>query len=266
MRRFFALTRAGLLTTTSYRIGVVLSLFALLFQAVPTLYVAGALQPFMNAPGRLPGTQYYGWLITGTIGFLFLAAAMDSLPRAIESGLSTGTLEALLGTPTSVPTILAGISAGEIVWTGAKAAVFFTGAVVLGAHVAWARIPEAFVVILLIVASHYPIGVLVGAFLVAFRRAGPLQNLVALLSGLLGGIYYPTTMIPSWVKNVSLVLPITPGLRALRGILLDGKSLATMWVDVGTLVLFCAVGFSVSAAAFSLALRHARRNGSLAQY
>ena len=79
-------------------------------------------------------------------------------------------------------------------------------------------------------------------------------------------MYYPTTVIPGWIESISAFLPLTYGLTALRAVLLEGRSLATVWRDVSILLVFTAVSLVVSAAAFGAALRYARRIGNLAQY
>ena len=54
--------------------------------------------------------------------------------------------------------------------------------------------------------------------------------------------------------------------RALRRLLLEGWTLAQVLPDLEMLLLFDAVLVTIAALAFSAALRHARRAGTLAQY
>ena len=102
--------------------------------------------------------------------------------------------------------------------------------------------------------------------------SGPLKETLrtrlpnAHFSGFLGGVYYPTHVIPSWLHSVSAALPLTYGLRALRRTLLEGWTLAQVLPDLEMLLLFDAVLGMVGVAAFTVALRHARRSGTLAQY
>jgi ABC-2 type transport system permease protein len=89
---------------------------------------------------------------------------------------------------------------------------------------------------------------------------------VLTISALLGGVYYPTHVIPSWLHEASAVLPLTYGLRALRRTLLDGASLASVASDVTTLAVLGLVLFSAGILVFAWALHYARRAGTLAQY
>ena len=109
------------------------------------------------------------------------------------------------------------------------------------------------------------LGITAGMVL-AFRTRGPLPQLVLLASTFLGGVYYPTTVIPGWIKSISAFLPLTYGLEALRAVLLEGKSVATVWRDVSILLAFTVISLVASIVAFKAALRYARRVGNLAQY
>ena len=86
------------------------------------------------------------------------------------------------------------------------------------------------------------------------------------VSALLGGVYYPTKVIPSWIQAVSDFVPLTYGLRALRGTFLQGQSISQVLPDILILSGLAAALLSTSWLAFLWSLRHARRAGTLAQY
>ena len=86
------------------------------------------------------------------------------------------------------------------------------------------------------------------------------------LSAFLGGTYYPVHVIPGGIEKLSELLPMTYGLRAIRGMLLEGLSLRDVGRDVAILSLFTAGLMITGAVAFRAALRYARRAGTLAQY
>jgi ABC-2 type transport system permease protein len=86
------------------------------------------------------------------------------------------------------------------------------------------------------------------------------------LSGLLGGVYYPTKVIPSWIQDVSEAVPLTYGLRALRQTLLEGMPLPAVARDVTILVGFVVVLSALGVWAFARALRYAKQAGNLSQY
>jgi ABC-2 type transport system permease protein len=266
VRKLFALVRADGLTALSYRLDTVVSVGGLLMTIVPLYFVAQALQPVMARPIAGEGRQYFGFLVVGIIALLFLATSVNALPDAVRAGISRGTLEALFATPTPLIVLFAGMAGYQLLWTLARAAVLLLAAWVLGAHMAWDRGLVSFGILVLIVFAHLPFAIATAALIVAFKTPGPLSRGVLTLSGLLGGVYYPTHVIPSWLQSVSAALPLTYGLRALRRTLLDGASVGAVAGDVTILGAFALVLLGTSLAAFAWALRHARRVGSLTLY
>lgn len=266
MRKAIALLRARVLVEASYRVQLLLSLVSLLATVVPLYFIAGALQPVMADSIRAEGGQYFGFLVVGTVTFYFLNTAVNALPDGVGGDLRTGTLEAVLATPARLPEIITGMIGFGLFWAAARALVLLAVAWALGAPIVWSRLPAAALVLALIVLAHLPFGIIASALIIAFRTAGPLANGVIFLSTLLGGVYYPTRVIPSWLHSLSVGLPLTYGLRALRRILLEGAPLRGVLGDVGALTLFATLLFACGAFALSTALRFARRAGTLAQY
>jgi ABC-type multidrug transport system permease subunit len=73
-------------------------------------------------------------------------------------------------------------------------------------------------------------------------------------------------VIPSWIRQLSDVVPLTYGLRALRRTLLEGLPFSAVMPDVVTLLGFVVLLSAVGLLILSEALHYARRSGTLAQY
>lgn len=266
MREAFALLRADWVAALSYRVKMIISLVGLLATVVPVYFVAGALQPVMEESIRTQGGEYFGFVLIGLVVFSLLAVAVNALPRALSRGISTGTLEALLSTRASLPAILAGLISYRFLWTLVRAMVLVLAAAALGAYFAWDRTLVALAVVGLIVLSYIPFGLMGGALVLAFRTSGPLGRAVLTISALLGGVYYPAQVVPSWLQYVSDLIPLTYGLRALRRIILEDMPLSAVAADLGILAAATVALLTVGGFAFAGALAYARRSGTLAQY
>jgi ABC-2 type transport system permease protein len=266
VREAWALIRAAWLSATSYRLSMAISLGGLLVSIVPLYFVANALQPVMAESIKNEGHQYFGFLLVGTLAFSFIPVAIRSLPGAVGGGLGNGTFEALLGTPTSMPALVAGLTGYGILWTAARAFLMVLAGWLLGAAITWTKLPGALLIVVLIVLAYLPFGLIGAALVLTFRTTGPLTQAVLIGSSLLGGVYYPTHVIPSWLEHLSGIVPLTYGLRALRRVLLDGAPLGAVSGDIGMLVLFTVTLAAAGTLAFDVALSHARRTGTLGQY
>lgn len=266
LRAVGALTWASWRASLTYRLKTVLSLGSLLASIVPIYFVANALQSTMSDAIQAEGGQYFGFLVVGMMTFSFMGTAVNRLPSVVSSGIGNGTLEALFSTPPSFPVLLSGMAGYGFVWTAAKSVLFLVAAWLLGANLSLVHAPEAAGILALIVLAHLPFGILGAAAVMAFRTSGPLATGVMAVSGLLGGVYYPTRVVPSWIEPVSQLLPVTYGLRALRKVLLEQQPLPSVAGDVAVLASFAVVLLAVSLLAFRYAFRYARRTGTLAQY
>ena len=266
MHKWLAMVRAAWLVGSSYRMAMLTSLGSLVVTVIPVYFIAGALQPVMAKTIQSQGGEYFGFVLIGMIAFMFLGLAVNSLPGVIRGSVSSGTLEAYLTTPTRLSTVLAGTVSYDFLWSFARALILVTTGAVLGAHIAWGRSLLGIGILGLIVLAYLPFGIFGAALMLWFRTTGPLPKAVIGLSGFLGGVYYPTHIIPSWLHSVSAALPLTYGLRALRRVLLEGASLASVAADLGILITFVVVLCALSVLTFGLALRDAKRTGSLAQY
>jgi ABC-2 type transport system permease protein len=266
MRKVLALVRVSWLSAASYRVSVLLSLVSLVVTIVPLYFVANAIQPVIADSIQSQGGEYFAFILIGMIAFSFLSTAVNSLPSTVSSGIGSGTLEALFSTPTSVSVLLTGMIGYGFAWTAARAVILFVAGVVFGADFVWDRSLIAGGILLLIVLAYLPFGLLAAAMVLAFKTSAFVPRAVLVLSGLLGGVYYPTKVIPSWIQSVSEVLPLTYGLRALRQTLLEGMPLSHVASDVTILLGFVVVLSTLGFTVFGWALSYAKSSGTLSQY
>jgi ABC-2 type transport system permease protein len=268
MRVIWAMFRASWLSAVSYRVSTVFQLVSLLVGIIPMFFITRALQDTMGNAIRNEGGNYFAFVLIGLVTVTFVAQGLNSLPGAVGGAVSSGTLDTLLTAPVSPVTIFAGLTAYGYVWTGIRAVITIGAGAALGAHVALIRVPAAFLILVLVILAYVPFGMMSAAMVVAFRTPGPLASGVLLASNLLGGVYYPTSSIPSWIQNLSAFIPLTYGLKALRLVLLEGLPLTNPEVarDLGMLVLFIAVLTAIGAALLAWAFRYARRAGTMGQY
>lgn len=266
MRGARALIRSRWLAARTYRLRFALSFVSLLASVVPLYFVANALQPMMADKIAAEGGQYFAFLIVGMVTFLLLPVSVNTLAAEVGGGINTGVLEALLGTSTRLPSIIGGMIGFNLMWTAMRAAVMLLGAAALGATIVWSQIGVSTLILTLIVLAYLPFGLIGAAMVIAFRTTGPLPQGILAVSALLGGVYYPTQVIPSWLESISTFVPLTYGLRALRKTMLEGQSLTMVASDLRLLGLFTVVLMTAGAVALVSSLAYARRVGTLSQY
>lgn len=266
MREFLGLVRAGWLTALSYRMNLVFSLLGLGLSIVPLYFVAQALQPVAATSIQSEGGQYFGFVIVGLAVFTLISTCLMALPNAVGSAISSGVLEAMLATPARLPSIVLGLVGYELSWSAVRAGIMVAvGGVVVGG-VSLTGVPAALGALLLVLACYFALGLGLAGMILVFRTTGPLGNALLGGSALLGGVYYSTTVIPSWIQHLSVVIPLTYGLRVIRQALLAGAPVRALRADLLVLLVLAVLLLGLGWALFQGGLRHARREGTLGQY
>jgi ABC-2 type transport system permease protein len=266
MRKVLALTRAGFLAAASYRLAFVTQLLAIGAAAVPIYFITGALQGTMAPVVAGEGSSYFGFVIVGLAAATWMQFAMSTVGDTLLGSVRSGTFEAYLATPTRLPTLLAGLAGWPAITVFLRFLVMLAAGALFGVAFRWTAMPAVLLVLGLLAAAYLSVGIVVSALVLAFRTSGPLVSVATITSYLLGGVYYPTRVIPSWIRDLADLVPLAPALRALRRLLLDGASLATVGSDVGHLALLAAAYLGLSIPCLVVALHHARRSGTLTQY
>ena len=261
-----ALTRASWYQAKSYRLSLVMQVFGLLFTVIPIYFIANALQPTMAGAISAESQEYFSFMLVGSVALMFVTIGISSLQGTIATGISNGYFESLLMTRAPIPALLVGLTSYSLVLASVRASVMIVAGWVLGAPIAWSQAVPALLIIFLLFAVHWGIGLIGAGLIMAFRTAGPLTTIVTTVSIFFGGVYYPVSVIPSWLKNIADATPLAYGLRALRRVLLLGDGLGAVGTDLAVLAAMGVLTLIVGATAFSVALAYAKKAGTLSTY
>lgn len=265
-RSVSALLRAGFRTAASYRLRFVFSLASVVVTVVPIFFVSRALQPMMQTSIQGEGREYFAFLLLGFVTLGWIQVSAEALPNQVSGDIGNGFFEALIGSPAGTPAVLVGLAAYPVVFALARGVLSLALGVALGLKLEWAQLPAAALVVTVLLLAHFGVALLATAAVVAFRTTFSLPQLFIAASALLGGVYWPTSVIPSWLQSVSDWFPVAYGLRALRRLVLEGQSLASVRQDLTILVAFSGLLLTLGAIALATALAQARARGSLSQY
>ena len=267
MRRLLAVARAYTLSMLTYRTRTLVSLLSVLIAVVPVYFVAGALQPLAAKAIASESTEYFTYLIVGSVASFVVAEAVSSIPSLVNSYITSGTLEQLLTTPIRWPSLLAGLSAYGFAWVALRALVLLVTAWVWAtSSIAWPRMLEFTVLMAMLAAAYVGVGLIAGALVLSIRSSLFVPQAVGTISALLGTVYFPASVLPPVFAPFAALVPTTPALRAARQILLRDQPLTSVMPDVLQLLAWALGGMAIGGLCFHLALQHARRSGTLTQY
>lgn len=259
--------RRDLKMQMSYRLSFILQFFGMLFSSssfyfVSQLLGAGAAQYLGNYGG-----DYFSFVLIGIAFVGYQGVALHAFSGIVRSAQSTGTLEAMLVTPTRLSTILFSSSLWNFVFASFRILLYILlGVFVFGVDLRNANVLAGLVILCLTIVTLSGIGILSACFIMIFKRGNPIDFLFSSLSTLLGGVYYPIGVLPDWLQILARFFPLTYSLEAMRRALLAGESLADLWREIAVLAVFSILLLPLSLVAFRYAVRQAKRDGSLTQF
>jgi ABC-2 type transport system permease protein len=95
------------------------------------------------------------------------------------------------------------------------------------------------------------------------ERGAQMTYIIRAVMLLVSGVYYPITVLPSWLQPLSAVSPATYVLDGLRQSLQNGQGVVALWGDIWPLLICGVVALPLGLFIFSLGERYAKRTGRL---
>lgn len=250
---------------TSYRAGLILRVAS----AVVTVGVFFFLSRTFDAAApslTAVGGSYFGFVLLGIVAQEFLGASVGNFGGAIRESQTTGTLELMLLGPSRLVTLLTSSTLWLHASAGLGALAYLVLGVLLGVDLSGMDVPAALVGLLVMIAGFTGMGFLAGATVLVVKRGNPVGWALRGASVVLGGTFYPVDVLPPFMQVLGTLLPITHGLTVMRGAMLEGLGIMDLAGSLAALVIVSAFWLAVGLVAFEAAIRHARTDGSLAQY
>jgi ABC-2 type transport system permease protein len=267
LRKPYAILKKEFLSAISYRFDFLFRILSIWLSIFIYYFLAKLINPALSKELARYGGNYFSFVIIGTAFSGYLDVGLDSFSNAIREAQLMGTLEAVLVTRTRFTLILL----YQALWN------FFFASLHVILYVGFAFLffgprPEnpdwlaAIVILLLTILAFSALGILSGSFILVFKKGTPVNWLIYNFSRLLGGVYYPVTLLPLWCQKFAALLPITYSLEGIRLALIRGHSLMDLRPQVVALVVFIIILFPASILCFNAAFERARKDGTLSHY
>ncbi len=262
--RFF---KKDFLIQKSYKLSFILSFFSI-FTSVTTFYfIARVFDKGSNPYLDSYGGQYFPFVLIGIAFSDFLFMGLKTFSSAIRNEQLTGTLGAILITPTKLSNILVGTSIWDFGFASFRVFVYLLlGVGIFGVSINLSGLAAALVILLLTVVSFSGLGIIAGSFIMVFKKGDPVTWAFSGISALLGGVYYPVAVLPDYLQKLSRLLPITYSLRAMRMALLGKLPFERLMENALMLVLFSVIILPLSIMCFNYSVKKAKIDGTLLQY
>jgi ABC-2 type transport system permease protein len=215
--------------------------------------------------GTVNVNQLTAVLLIGAVVWAYLGIIFEILTETVAWERWEGTIEYTFMAPLSRPSHLFGMGAFAIGYGLVRATLLF-GAVAASVGLSLPDANYAAALLLLAVASvsFVGVGMMTAVLPLISPEKGTQLGFVAQgVMLVVSGVYYPVSVLPTWMQWLSTISPATYALRGMRSAILDGAGLGELWGDVWPLILIGAVAVPLGLEIFRRGELYAKRHGKL---
>ncbi|HEY1450570.1 MAG TPA: ABC transporter permease [Solirubrobacteraceae bacterium] len=259
---FIGVVRRDLGIYLSYRVRLVSQLMTALFSLTLFYYVSR----LVHVSGFRSPASYFGFVVVG-ISMVSVMYSCFSIPELVRQELIAGTFDRLLLSPFGAVRGVLAMSLFPLLYAFVLAALTLAlGCLLFGLELHWATVPWSLPVMALALCAFVPFGLLLAALTVVIKQGNVGTSwLIALLS-IIGGLYFPVTLLPNWLQSAAHLQPFTAATNLLRHLLLDSPLGESTAVALGKLALFAVVLVPLSIYVLATAIRFGQRRGTIIEY
>lgn len=265
--KIWAFIKRDFLNEISYRTAFILQFFGMFVSILIWFFISKIISS--DIPG-LDGLDYFSWVLVGLAFTSYLNTALSSFARKMRNEQLTGTLEAMLATPTRIPVVIFSSAAWDFIFSSFRVVAYLLlGALFFAVTIHVSNILPFLIILILTILSFSGLGILSASFILYFKKGDPINFFITGVMTLFGGAYFPIETLEKvhpFLVKISYVLPLTYCLKAIREALLKGASLSMLTDEILILAAFAIVIVPVSLLAARLAIWKAKQEGSLIQY
>jgi ABC transporter DrrB family efflux protein len=201
-------------------------------------------------PGQQPidrvGSRYIDWLVPGLLGMNIMSTGLWGVGFAIVQARTRKLLKRLVATPMSRAEYLASHVLSRLLFLALETAVIVGFAwVAFGVGVRGGLAALAALAVLGAL-SFGGLGLLVASRTRTIEGVSGIMNLVMMPMWVLSGVFFASSNFPDVMQPFIQALPLTALNDALRGVMNEGLSLATLWTELAILAAWGAIPFGLA--------------------
>ncbi len=269
LRALFVIARKDWKVFWRYPLNALSSVFQPIIWITPVYFMGKAFSTNGQALGfaAYSGTgDYMSFILLGTILSNFILTVFWGMGYALKNDMDAGVLESNWLTPVSRLLILVGRTLTSLLTTAITSLVMLAIATALFGFHPTGNTLAAFLTALPMLIGLYGFGFAFAGIVLLMREANTLVDVSSFLVQGLSGTNFPVQSLPSWLIPVALALPLTYGMDAVRGWLLQTQTILPLNVEIGLLIVFMFVMLWFGAWVFYRVERRVRSLGTLGQH
>ena len=252
-----------------YPLNAVSQIFQPIIWITPVYFMGKAFSVNGQALGfaAYSGTaDYMSFILLGTVLTNFILTVFWGMGYALKNDMDAGVLESNWLTPVPRLLILVGRTLSSLLVTVITSAIMLAiSAALFGFHPSGSAL-AAFLTAIPMLIGLYGFGFAFAALVLLMREANTLVDVSSFLVQGFSGTNFPVKSLPTWLIPIALILPLTYGLDAVRGFLLQSETLLPIPTEIVILIVFMFGMLWFGAWVFNRVERRIRMLGTLGQH
>jgi ABC-2 type transport system permease protein len=269
LRAMFAIAHKDWRQYWRYPLNVVSHIVQPVIWLSPIYFLGQAFSVDGQTPGfaAYSGTNdYMSFVLIGAVLTSYINAVFWGMGYSLKNDMDAGVLESNWLTPVPRPLLLIGRTLTNLLVTSLTSLAMLLLAGVLFGFRPTGDLLVAALAVLPMLIGLYGFGLAFAAVVMIIREANTLVDVSSFLISALSGSDFPVTVLPRWLLPVSLALPLTYGLDAVRGSLLKTKTLLPINQEIGLLIVFMVLAVTLGLWFLAALERRVRIKGTLGQH
>ena len=269
LRALFVIARKDWKVFWRYPLNAVSNIFQPIIWITPVYFMGKAFSTNGQALGfaAYSGTSdYMSFILLGTVLTNFILTVFWGMGYALKNDMDAGVLESNWLTPVPRLLILVGRTLSSLLVTAITSAIMLMIAGALFGFRPTGNTLAAFLTAIPMLIGLYGFGFAFAAVVLLMREANTLVDVSSFLVQGFSGTNFPVKALPTWLIPIALILPLTYGLDAVRGWLLQTDTLLPIRAEITILIVFMFVMVWFGAWVFHRVERRVRTLGTLGQH
>jgi ABC-2 type transport system permease protein len=195
---------------------------------------------------RERGGRYIDWLVPGLLGMNLMGSGIWGLGFAIVDARKKRLLKRLIATPMRRWQYLASFALSRLTLLFIEVGVLLGFAVLVFGVPVRGSLPLLILICLLSSLCFASLGLLIASRAQTMEGASGLMNLVMLPMWIFSGVFFSASRFPETIQPLIQALPLTAVINALRANVLRGAGIQTVAPELGIILLWMALSFTLA--------------------
>lgn len=194
--------------------------------------------------------KYIDFLVPAILGMTVMMSCMMSMGQSVAGERETGELARLFMTPTNVSTVVAGKIIARLVIETGRAIVLLLAAMILFDIMVKGSLALTFALLVLTGLCFIGCAIMISARVPTHEDYIQMVLPITIPMMFISGVFYPIETMPWVFQKLAYICPLTYANNALRGVMLQGRGLGDIWVEILVLIGFTLIFYTIGVLKF----------------